>query len=128
MIDPSFEPSAPVPQLAASSGGLAASLGLCANARYQVIGGIDRYMFDRCSMLWVYLIVSSTYRLVTQVGGEKLRLHLQVCPPNLPFKLSTPRLPNSATLHLVIPCMIGLLHMATSKLLTSSRDRILYAD
>lgn len=78
MVNPSFEPSAPVPTLAASSGGLAASLGLCANARYQVIGGIDRYLFDRCSMLWVYLIFSGAVRLVSNRAGEPIRLHLQV--------------------------------------------------
>ena len=68
-----------MPSLAASSSGLAATLGLCANARYQVIGGIDRYLFDRCSMLWVYLIFSGAIRLVSNRIGEPIRLHLQVC-------------------------------------------------
>lgn len=84
MVNPSFEPTAPVPTLAASSSGLAATLGLCANARYQVIGGIDRYLFDRCSMLWVYLIFSGAVRLVSNRVTEPIRLHLQGLPTKFP--------------------------------------------
>lgn len=40
--DKDFKPSLAVPNLKRSSGGLAAYLGTVANARYQLVGGLDR--------------------------------------------------------------------------------------
>lgn len=43
--DKSFQPSLAVPELKRSSGGLAAYMGTLAHARYQLLGGLDRFAY-----------------------------------------------------------------------------------
>ncbi|KFM26378.1 hypothetical protein F751_4871 [Auxenochlorella protothecoides] len=42
--------------------GAAAAMGVFANARYQVIAGVDRYLFDHAAYLWSYLAASGAFR------------------------------------------------------------------
>ena len=43
--DPSFQPTAPLPDMKRASTGLAAYMGLVANIRYQLVSGADRLFF-----------------------------------------------------------------------------------
>lgn len=76
--DPNFTPSMPIPDMRASAGGMAVALGLFSNARYQIIGGMDRYLFERSNYLWSYLSFSTLFRCVSAFIGEPTRRHLQV--------------------------------------------------
>ncbi|GIL62854.1 hypothetical protein Vafri_17075 [Volvox africanus] len=79
-VDPNFEPTIPVPDVARSSAGLAAFFALSANTRYQLIGGMDRYMLGHSNFLWTYLAVSGTARLVSSQVGETHRALCQGLP------------------------------------------------
>jgi len=78
--DPNFEPSVPVPSVGRSSGGMAAYFALNANIRYQLLGGIDRYLFDRSNFLWTYLGISGAARFASQQVGELSRPWWQGLP------------------------------------------------
>ncbi|KXZ54311.1 hypothetical protein GPECTOR_5g396 [Gonium pectorale] len=79
-VDPSFEPSVPVPDVARSSAGLAAFFALSANTRYQLIGGMDRYMLGHSNFLWTYLAASGAARVVSNQIGETHRALCQGLP------------------------------------------------
>lgn len=76
-FDPTFTPSMPIPDVRASAGGMALALGLFSNARYQIIGGVDRYLFERSNFLWSYLSFSTLFRSVSAFVGEPTRRQLQ---------------------------------------------------
>ncbi|KAI8464544.1 MAG: hypothetical protein J3K34DRAFT_474210 [Monoraphidium minutum] len=71
--DPSFEPSVPVPELGRASGGLGAFFAVNANARYQLLGGMDRYLFGHASALWSYVALTATARAAACAAGELSR-------------------------------------------------------
>ncbi|GBF88786.1 hypothetical protein Rsub_01687 [Raphidocelis subcapitata] len=71
--DPAFEPSVPVPEVGRSSAGLGAFFALNANARYQLLGGLDRYLFGHASALWGYVAASGVARLGGAALGEASR-------------------------------------------------------
>jgi hypothetical protein len=71
--DPEFAPSVPVPELARASGGLAAFFAVNANTRYQLLGGMDRYLFGHSNYLWTYLGFTGVARLVSNAVGELSR-------------------------------------------------------
>ena len=71
--DAEWAPSVPVPELAASSGGLAAFFAANANARYQVLGGLDRTLFSHTNAMWGYLLLSGAARVGSQYLGELSR-------------------------------------------------------
>ena len=79
MSDPAFSPAVPVPELRASMGGAALAMGAFSNARYQIVGGVDRWLFDHSTYLIPYLAVSTVFRTVSAWSGQQTRLHLQVC-------------------------------------------------
>lgn len=78
--DPAFQPSVPVPDIARSSGGLGAYLALNVNTRYQLVGGLDRYLFDHSNFLWTYLGFSTFARIVSNRIGELSRPWWQGLP------------------------------------------------
>ena len=78
--DPLFEPSVPVPSVGRSSGGLAAFFALNANVRYQLVGGLDRYLFGHSSFLWTYLGLTGVARLGSVAVGEASRPFWQGLP------------------------------------------------
>ena len=80
--DPSFTPSVPIPELRTSATGMALTMGVFANARYQMLGGIDRYLFDHSNFLLPYLGMSTAFRAVSTWFGQETRLHLQVIFPS----------------------------------------------
>lgn len=84
MSNPAFEPAAPVPQLRTSMGGAALAMGLFSNGRYQLVGGIDRYLFDHSNHLLPYLAMSTLFRTVSTWFGQETRLHLQARTLSLP--------------------------------------------
>jgi len=78
--DPNFEPSMRVPSVKQSAIGMAASLGLFANMRYQIISGFDRYLFDHANYLWSYLTLSGLLRAASTHIGDQTRVYMQGLP------------------------------------------------
>ena len=78
--DASFEPSIPVPDLNRSSAGLGAFFAVNANLRYQMIGGLDRFLFGHANFLWTYLGLSGATRLASMAVGEVSRPWFQGLP------------------------------------------------
>ncbi len=85
--DPSFTPSVPIPELRTSATGMALTMGVFANGRYQLLGGIDRYLFDHSNFLLPYLGMSTAFRAVSTWFGQETRLHLQVRDTCLPLSV-----------------------------------------
>jgi hypothetical protein len=75
--DPSFEPSVPVPDIARSSGGLGAFFALNANLRYQLLGGLDAYLFSHATALWSYVGATAVARVGSLAAGEVTRPYWQ---------------------------------------------------
>ncbi|PNH06811.1 hypothetical protein TSOC_006794, partial [Tetrabaena socialis] len=86
-VDPSFEPSVPVPEVARSSAGLAAFFALSANTRYQLLGGMDRYLLAHSNFLWTYLAATGAARVASNQLGET---HRALCQ-GLPEPAAAPR-------------------------------------
>lgn len=78
--DPSFRPAMPIPSVQQSAMGLAASLGIFANVRYQIIAGFDRYLFEHANYLWSYLTLSGLLRTASTYIGDQTRVYLQGLP------------------------------------------------
>ncbi len=78
MKDAAFTPSVPIPSMQKSAYGMAMSMGVFSNARYQLVGGIDRYLFDHAEHLIPYLAASTAFRWVSTKFGNETRLHFQV--------------------------------------------------
>ena len=78
MKDAAFTPSVPIPSLQKSAFGMALSMGVFSNARYQLVGGIDRYLFDHAEHLVPYLGASMAFRGVSTGFGTETWLHVQV--------------------------------------------------
>ncbi|GAX80601.1 hypothetical protein CEUSTIGMA_g8036.t1 [Chlamydomonas eustigma] len=78
--DPQFQPSVSVPDIGRSSGGLAAFFALNANVRYQLIGGLDRYLFGHSNFLWTYLGITGAARIGSMAVGELSRPWWQGLP------------------------------------------------
>ncbi|KAK9826747.1 hypothetical protein WJX81_004762 [Elliptochloris bilobata] len=89
MRDPGFTPSVPVPDICTSAGGLAVTMGVFTNMRFQVVGGIDRYLFDHSNYLFSYLALSTAFRAASTWIGQPTRLHLQGLPVEPP-RVSVP--------------------------------------
>jgi hypothetical protein len=71
--DPSFSPAIKVPSVQQSALGMAATCGIFANARYQIISGFDRYLFENANYLWSYLTLSGLLRTASTAIGEQTR-------------------------------------------------------
>lgn len=71
--DPSFKPAIKVPSVQQSALGMAATCGVFANARYQIISGFDRYLFENANYLWSYLTLSGLLRTASTAIGEQTR-------------------------------------------------------
>ena len=69
-----------MPGLARSTQGMALSLGVFSNLRYQAASGIDRVMFERFAWLPAYLAASTVFRAASHIVGQPTRLWLQVLP------------------------------------------------
>lgn len=82
--EPGFQPSVRIPSVRQSAGGLAVSMGIFSNLRYQLISGVDRYLFDHSNYLWSYLVSSGIVRLSSNRLGEPTRLALQGLPMEAP--------------------------------------------
>jgi hypothetical protein len=76
--DPDFTPSVPIAELRNSATGVALSMGIFSNARYQIVGGVDRYLFDHSNYLIPYLLTSTVFRTLSAWNGQETRLHMQV--------------------------------------------------
>lgn len=125
--DPAFEPSVPIPSVGRSSAGLAAFFAINANSRYQLLGGMDRFLIERSQHLWSYLAVSGFARAVSQGVGELSRPWWQGLPqpaPKAPTMVRrrvarkvTRRVPRStaaAAAAPAAPVAVGLDEMSTS--------------
>ncbi len=77
---PDFEPSVPVPAAGRSSGGLAAFFAANASVRYQLLGGLDRYLFGHSSFLWTYMGLTGAARVASIGVGELSRPWWQGLP------------------------------------------------
>lgn len=78
--DPSYEPSLPAPSPARAATGLAAFMALSSNARYQVVAGVDRYLFGHSNFLWSYLAFSGVMRVASNTLGQVTRLQAMGLP------------------------------------------------
>lgn len=78
--NPEFKPSMPVPSVQTSALGFAAAQGIFGNVRYQMVAGIDRYLFDHASYLWSYLGASGAFRTVSTTVGDQTRRFMQGLP------------------------------------------------
>lgn len=78
--DPEFQPAVPVPALTTAALGTGAWLGLTANFRYQLIGGMDLWMRQRLSSLSTAVAGTSFVRLANNYVGDMTRLHLLGLP------------------------------------------------
>lgn len=76
--NPAYQPSVEIPSASRSALGMAASMSLFSNLRYQAVSGIDRVLTERINFMWVYLLLSSTSRAASQCIGQPTRLYLQV--------------------------------------------------
>jgi len=73
-MDPEYEgPSVPVADAARSSAGLGAFFAINANTRYQLLGGMDRYLFNHTNFLWTYMGFSLLARGLFTAAGEVSR-------------------------------------------------------
>lgn len=84
LADPEWTPSVEVPDFWRSSCGMAASLGVATNMRYQLIAGADRWLFDHGKYLASYLASSTMLRAASNRLGEGTRLYLQGLPLSFP--------------------------------------------
>jgi len=82
--DPSFSPAVRSPTVAGGSVGMAVSLGAFSNARYQIVAGVDRYLFGHSTFLWSYLAFSGVLRVISQGIGEPTRRALMGLPNDPP--------------------------------------------
>lgn len=96
--DPEWQPSVPVPEFWRSACGMAASLGLASNLRYQLIAGADRWFFDHGKYLAPYLASSTLLRGASNRLGEGTRLYLQGMPTTFPQSSSASRSSNQQQL------------------------------
>lgn len=80
LVNPEYQPSVVVPDFWRSSCGMAASMGLASNLRYQLIAGADRWLFDHGKYIAPYLASSTLMRVVSNRLGEETRLFLQGFP------------------------------------------------
>lgn len=78
--NPEWQPSTPVPSIGRSSAGLAAFFAINANVRYQLIGGLDQFLFSRTNFLWTYVALSGAARLASNQVGELSRPWWQGLP------------------------------------------------
>lgn len=73
-MDPEYQgPSVPVADPARSSAGLGAFFAVNANTRYQLLGGMDRYLFNHTNFLWTYMGFSLLSRGLFTAAGEMSR-------------------------------------------------------
>jgi len=91
--DASYAPSSPPPAVAASAGGLAAFMALNANLRYQLIGGVDRWLFARAAAISVYGGLSAALRAAGCATGELSRAWWQGLAAERAQGVSALRLP-----------------------------------
>jgi hypothetical protein len=82
---PAWEPAAPVPTLA-SAAAMAATGGLVANARLQLLGGVDRYLFEHCVSLGSYVAPALALRGAASWAAHETRLAAQGLGGILPAK------------------------------------------
>ena len=80
-LDPSYQPSQPSPELGRASAGTAAFFALNVHARYQLLGGVDRYLFSHSNFLWTYLAATGLARLAGNRVGEAARPWFQGLAP-----------------------------------------------
>lgn len=93
---PDWQPAVRAPELRSSALGLAASVGVFANMRYQIISGVDRYLFDHSAYLMSYIIASGIVRVASNRLGEPTRLTLQGLPVDAPQRVPQYRQPVAA--------------------------------
>jgi hypothetical protein len=73
-MEPGYEgPSVPIADPARSSAGLGAFFAVNANTRYQLLGGMDRYLFSHSNFLWTYMGMSLLSRGLFTAAGEASR-------------------------------------------------------
>jgi hypothetical protein len=75
-----WKPAVPVPDVKTSALGMGAFLGLSCNARYQLMGGADRWMTDRLTSLGSAITATALMRLSNNQVGEQTRLFLLGLP------------------------------------------------
>jgi len=85
--NPEYESSYKPPEMSRSAIGLALFYGLHAHTRYQVLGGIERFFFERSNYLWAYLTTLVCCRVSSGVIGEAHRPMFAGLPTSVPNRV-----------------------------------------
>lgn len=85
--DPNFKPSLPVPDMQNGALTMGAYMGLVSNVRYQLIGGLDRWMHQYLNSLSVALFSTTVVRFLNNQLGEPTRLHWMGLPTVAPKRV-----------------------------------------
>lgn len=80
-MDPSYQPSVSQPDVSRSSAGSAAFFALNMHTRFQLLGGVDRYLFSHSNYLWTYLASTGFARFLANRFSEPTRVWLQGLQP-----------------------------------------------
>lgn len=91
--DPGFQPAMPVPALGTTALGMAVHLGIFGNVRYQMIAGIDDYLYKHAGQLWSYLAASTAFRSLSTTVGEQTRRFVLGLPKPRPAGMAPVRRP-----------------------------------
>jgi hypothetical protein len=70
---PDWQPSVPLPSIEHAAGGLGAFFAINANLRYQLLGGLDRALFQHTNFLWTYVGLTTLGRAASNRIGELSR-------------------------------------------------------
>jgi len=87
--DPSFEPALPVPAPQQAALAMGAHLGFFSNFRYQLIGGMDRWMQMMLASLPTHLVCTSSVRFLNTQVGDQTRLHWLGLPREAPVSAAS---------------------------------------
>lgn len=60
------------------------ALGCCLGRRYQMVAGMDRYLFGHSNFLWSYLLATSVVRTASHAVSQQSRLHFMGLPTDAP--------------------------------------------
>jgi hypothetical protein len=71
--NPDWQPSVPLPSVEHAAGGLGAFFAINANLRYQLLGGLDRALFQHTNFLWTYVGLTTLGRAASNCVGELSR-------------------------------------------------------
>lgn len=83
-MDPSYRPSLQPPRASTAAAGLGGFMAISSNFRYQMVAGMDRYLFGHSNFLWSYLVATSVVRAMSHAVSQPSRLYFMGLPTTAP--------------------------------------------